>query len=134
MAAAGGAVVALAAGVLGWTTETVSRGDTSRSDVASDARPAGAVLFQAKGCSSCHEGPDSPARIGGFPSLKDVASFAGTRRAGLSAAAYVAESIREPWAFISPAFRPSGGPTTAMPALAVSDAEVDALVAYLLRS
>jgi hypothetical protein len=49
----------------------------------------------------------------------------------MSAEEYLAESIREPYVFISPAFR-AGGPTTAMPMLDVSDAEVDALVNYLL--
>jgi hypothetical protein len=46
----------------------------------------------------------------------------------------VAESVRTPGAFTSPAFVPIGGPTEAMPLLDVSDAELDALVRYLLGS
>jgi hypothetical protein len=52
----------------------------------------------------------------------------------MSAEDYVAESVRTPGAFISPAFQPIGGPTEAMPLLDVSDAELDALVRYLLGS
>ena len=49
------------------------------------------------------------------------------------AAAYLAESMRRPDAFISPAWR-GGGPTTAMPQLDLTDAEIDALVDYLLAA
>ncbi len=49
----------------------------------------------------------------------------------MSAEDYLTESIQVPNAFISPAFRPNG-PTTSMPTLNVSDAEVEALVSYLL--
>jgi hypothetical protein len=52
----------------------------------------------------------------------------------MSAEDYVGESVRTPGAFISPAFQPIGGPTEAMPLLDVSDAELDALVRYLLGS
>ncbi len=93
----------------------------------------GASLFQAKGCSSCHDGPDTKSLIDGFPNLSDVASFAGSRKPGYTADEYVAESIRSPGEFISPAFQGGIGPTDHMPTLDVSDAEVDALVAYLLH-
>jgi hypothetical protein len=49
----------------------------------------------------------------------------------MSAEEYVAESIRDPGAFIAPGWDTATG-RPAMPDLAVSDAEVDALVAYLL--
>jgi hypothetical protein len=42
--------------------------------------------------------------------------------------------VRTPGAFISPAFEPMGGPTEAMPLLDVSDAELHALVSYLMGS
>ena len=92
----------------------------------------GATLFRTKGCASCHTGPDTTpaARVG--PDLSDAASWAGDRRPGMSAEDYVAESVRAPGAFISPAFRPYGGPTGAMPVLDVADDELDALIAYLL--
>lgn len=94
----------------------------------------GAALLQAKGCATCHDGPDSSAPIGaGFPSLADASAWAGDRRPNLSAVEYLSESIREPWAFMSPEFSPgNSGPTNAMPALELSEAEVSAIVEYLL--
>ena len=50
----------------------------------------------------------------------------------MSAADYLAESMRNPSVFISPAFRGGFGPMTGMPDLNLSDAEIAALVAYLL--
>ncbi len=70
--------------------------------------------------------------MGEFPRSPTASSWAGSRRPGLSAEEYLDESIREPWAFISPEFHASGGPTTAMPELGLSDAERDAVVAFLL--
>jgi mono/diheme cytochrome c family protein len=104
--------------------ETVADGPTT---VVAD----GAQLFRAKGCASCHDGPDSTAQSVDFPSLADAPSWAGDRRTGMSAAAYIAQSIREPGAFISPAWV-GGGPTTAMPQLGLTEAEIDAIVGYLL--
>jgi hypothetical protein len=98
------------------------------------ANLAGAAVFRAKGCASCHDGPDSTALArGAFPSLAEAGSWAGDRRPGMSAEAYLQESIRRPSAFISPAFDPSSAATAAMPTLTMSSAEVDAVVAYLLR-
>jgi mono/diheme cytochrome c family protein len=93
----------------------------------------GAQLFRAKGCATCHDGPDSTAQFVDFPSLADAPSWAGGRRAGMSAAEYIAQSIREPGAFISPAWV-GGGPTTAMPQLGLSEAEIAAVVDYLLTA
>jgi hypothetical protein len=61
-----------------------------------------------------------------------VSSWAGDRVDGLSADAYVEQSMRSPSAFISPEYRPAGGPNDGMPVLQLSDDEIDALVAYLL--
>ena len=127
------AVVALAAAtgaIVGWGT--ASTPDATRA-VAGDAL-SGATLFRTKGCASCHTGPESEAIVGIGPDLSDAGSWAGDRRPGMSADDYVAESVRTPGAFISPAFEPIGGPTEAMPLLEVSDAELDALVSYLLGS
>ena len=76
-------------------------------------------------------GPDSTAVMVDFPSLADAPSWAGERRPGLTAEQYVAESIRSPTAFISPEFRP-GGATDAMPDLHLTEAEIAAVVQYLL--
>ena len=127
VAAAIGAVTLSAAAFIGW--DTVS--STPPSAPESTAALAGAALFQAKGCATCHTGPDSQALFLEFPNLSDAASFAGDRRPGMSADAYLTESIRVPNAFISPAFRPNG-PTANMPTLNLSDPEVEALVSYLL--
>ena len=51
----------------------------------------------------------------------------------MSARAYLTESIDEPGAFISPAFAGGGyGSLPAMPNLALTPDEVDALIDYLL--
>jgi mono/diheme cytochrome c family protein len=126
VAAAIGAVILAAAALVGW--DTVS---TPSSAPASTTALDGAALFQAKGCATCHTGPDSQALFLEFPNLSDAASFAGERRSGMSAEEYLTESIRVPNAFISPAFRPNG-PTANMPTLNLSDAEIEALVSYLL--
>jgi cytochrome c551/c552 len=127
--AAVGAVVLSVASIIGWGSST----STSASGPAVRAELDGAALFRAKGCSTCHNGPDTRAQFDGFPDLSDVASFAGSRVPGMSAEDYVAQSIKEPQAFISPAFHGGVGPTTFMPTLDVSGAEIDALVAYLLH-
>jgi hypothetical protein len=67
-----------------------------------------------------------------FPNLGDAASWAGQRVPGMTAEGYIAQSIRDPLAVISPEFTGGMGPTTGMPALALSDSEVAALVDYLL--
>ncbi len=124
VAAAVGALLAVAGSWIGWRDEG---SEPVRAAHAVD----GATLFQAKGCATCHNGPTSTASMGEFPSLADAASWAGSRRPGMSAEEYLGESIREPWAFRSPEFNASG-PTTAMPELGLSDAERDAVVAFLL--
>lgn len=91
----------------------------------------GATLFAAKGCSTCHAGPDSDPTIGGFPSLVDAGVWAGERRPGLDAAAYLTESMQEPSVFLAPGYR-SNGLVASMPSLALETTEVEALVEYLL--
>jgi cytochrome c551/c552 len=123
LAAAGG-VAALALAAFGWTARS------------SDADPPaldGAALFRSKGCASCHSGPDTSSQLGAeFPNLGDAAAWAGERRPGMDARAYLAESIGEPWAFTAPGFTGRLGPVEAMPALGHTEAEIDALVTYLL--
>jgi cytochrome c551/c552 len=94
----------------------------------------GAALFVDKGCASCHDGPRSTAMVAVGPPLDDARAWAATRVDGQDAAAYLAASMRDPGAFISPAFTGGVGPATAMPRLALSDAEIEALVADLLAS
>jgi mono/diheme cytochrome c family protein len=99
-----------------------------------DGVPEGRQLFHAKGCSGCHAGPESsPDFTIGFPSLAGAPAWAGSRRPGMTDEEYLRESIASPGACISPAFRPGGGPTTGMPQLRLTAAEIDALVGFLLH-
>jgi mono/diheme cytochrome c family protein len=122
---AAAAVVAAALSVLA----TVARPDGGDEVEALD----GASLFQVKGCATCHVGPDTNPVGEVGPSLAAVASWAGERVEGLSGEEYVEQSMRNPSAFISPDYRPTGGPDAGMPVLQLSDDEIDALVEYLLR-
>lgn len=106
-----------------------ARPDAGPDNVALD----GSALFQSKGCATCHSGPSSPALVGAGPSLAGADVWAGDRIDGLSAGEYLAESMRSPSAFISPAYvQGQGGPGGGMPLLQLSEAEIDALVTYLL--
>ena len=96
--------------------------------VGTDSAPAaGALLFQAKGCTGCHSiaGVAESASLG--PELTRVSQIAAERVPGMSAEAYLTQSIRDPWAFTV-----SGFPARMMPVFELSDAEVASIVEYLL--
>jgi cytochrome c oxidase subunit 2 len=122
---------ALAAGLLlaAWASN-------NRADAAPAAPPAGAValvaqgrqLFQSKGCVGCHTAPGLSARVPAGPDLTTLAADAPTRRPPLSAEEHVRLSIREPAGFVRDGFVYG----VEMPRLAVSERELDALVAFLL--
>jgi hypothetical protein len=99
-----------------------------------DATLDGATLFRVKGCSVCHDGPDTLSTYGfqSVPPLVEARTWAGTRRPGVTAAAYLRESVLDPSAFRSPLWRAPDGPLEAMPVLALTGDEVDAIAAYLL--
>ena len=103
-----------------------------RPSEASTAAPDGAALFHVKGCATCHEGPDTATMMGVGPSLAHADDWASIRVEGMSAHDYLAQSMRQPSAFISPAWAGPNGPTTGMPQLQLSDEEVEALVHFLL--
>jgi mono/diheme cytochrome c family protein len=127
--AACAAVCAAIVSIIGWQTETTTSGTTA----AAETLPLdGASLFQSKGCAACHTGPDSASPMG-FLSLVGAADWAADRRPGLGAQQYLAESMRTPSAFISPGFVGPIGGTDAMPDLDLSEAEIDALVSYLMQ-
>lgn len=125
--AATGAAVLAVIGVATWNQPSATTVTGTKHD--------GAQLFLVKGCSSCHDGPDTTASIGaGFPSLANAPTWAADRRANLSAEDYLTESIAAPGVFIAPGFRPGqSGPTTGMPQLRLTSNEIDALVNYLLE-
>ncbi len=126
LVAAGVAVVALGGAAALLLTDDSS--DSSASSPPATAPVDGRALFQLKGCASCHDGPDSRSEIGVGPSLVNAAAWGGTRRAGLSAADYVRESILAPSAFVSPAAE-----SWEMPTLTLTADEVERLVSYLLE-
>ena len=89
----------------------------------------GKSLFYAKGCISCHTkfaAPGSGASVG--PDLTGLAARAADRKPGMSAQAYVRESLQTPSAFSVPGY------SATMPDLGLSDEEVAALSAFLLRT
>lgn len=90
----------------------------------------GHTLFFAKGCVACHRKNGEAGAIGSIgPDLTGLRDRAADRRPGMSAEAYVRESIRTPSAFVAPGY---GGSTFGMPDLGLSDAEIDAVTAFLL--
>ena len=95
---------------------------------ANDPPPAGgALVFQAKGCSACHTvaGVAESGSLG--PELTQVSEVAGERVPGMSAEAYLTQSIRDPQAYTVIGFQPG-----MMPEFELSDAEVESIVAFLL--
>ncbi len=128
MSRTGRAALLIAAVVVVFVVATWGRGDRSTAAIPID----GASLFQAKGCATCHRGPDTRPLFDGYPPLDDAASWAADRRPGMSAADYLAESMAAPDAFSSPAFLGGSGPSSSMPRLRLTSEEIEALVAYLL--
>jgi mono/diheme cytochrome c family protein len=107
-------------------TAIAAAGDTA---IAGDAER-GRSLFYAKGCVTCHTRAGLEARAIGEvgPDLTGLAARAGERRPGMSARAYVAESLRSPSAYVVPGY----GAHARMPDLGLGDAEIASLVAFLL--
>ena len=118
---------ALVAGAAYWAA-TADDGSATSSSGAASPWLEGPSLFRAKGCAGCHTGPGTTSSTGIAPDLVDAAAWAGTRIPGTSAEDYLRQSIVDPQAFTSPA----ADTWWEMPTLALSDAELDALVAYLL--
>ena len=96
----------------------------------------GRAVFRAKGCIFCHSAPGVQALVRGgtAPDLTRLGAMAATRKPGMSAERYVRESIVAPQAFVVPGYSGvSGDPgNPAMPLVPASEAELDALVAFLL--
>ena len=88
-----------------------------------------AIFTGGGGCAACHaiEGISTGA-VG--PNLTYLGTDAATRKSGMSAEAYIEESIRDPEAFVAPGGIP--GIMTAALTSGLSDDEVKALVDFLL--
>jgi mono/diheme cytochrome c family protein len=121
----------IAVAVVGLAATVLSIAAWKPDSAASTLSQEGVDLFLLKGCASCHDGPQTTARVQVAPSLANVAEWAGKRKPGFTATEYLYESIINPPAFISPEFIQTG--PTEMPSLNLTDAEINALVAYLLE-
>ena len=114
-------------------------GSPAPSAPAAGGAAVGQEIFLGKGqCSTCHTIDGVSAGILG-PALDGIAAAAGTRQPGLSAEEYFRESIREPDAFINEGCVTGAGAPCAPGVMAalvtaanLTDAEVDALVAFLM--
>ena len=95
----------------------------------SSATAGGELLFRTKGCAACHSVAAKGIRayVPAGPDLSAATDFV-SRRPGLGAYEYIAQSVRAPQAFLAP------GATgmTAMPDLGLSDTEIDAIARFLL--
>ncbi len=89
----------------------------------------GRTLFYAKGCAGCHKKAGEQNSFSVGPDLTGLVDRAGLRKPGMSADAYVRESIKTPSAFVVPGF---GNATFGMPDLGLSDGEIDDVAAFLL--
>ena len=93
-----------------------------------DAKRGQALFTGAATCSACHDVASGTTLVG--PSLKGIASRAGSRKPGMSASDYIHESIMTPNAFIVPGFSPGIMPQTF--AQTLSAPQINDLIAYLL--
>jgi len=85
------------------------------------------------GCLLCHRITEQGNTRG--PDLRGVGGRAATRRPGMSAEAYLTESLRDPGAYVVPEFATAGGasimPAADVPPADLSPTEFKALVAFL---
>lgn len=111
-------------------TETVGASAAPMPVLQTSSGASGELLFRTKGCAGCHSVTAKGIRayISGPPDLSRAADDFGTRRPGLSAADYIAQSIREPRVFLAP----GDAGTFEMPTLGLSDAEIGAIARFLL--
>ncbi len=111
------------------TSVTASTSDATTSADLSPAAERGASLFALKGCIGCHMHSAFPkARMQIGPDLTGLADRAGSRVAGLDAAAYIRQSLREPGVYRATSS------TAVMPDLGLTDEQIESLTAFLLTS
>jgi len=85
----------------------------------------GRGIYEGKGiCFTCH------ANTSRYPDLQGVATRAASRKPGVSAIDYLAESLYEPEAFIVEGFSP-GMPEANKPPIGLTDPEILSVIAYL---
>jgi mono/diheme cytochrome c family protein len=123
-------LLALATATIATLAPTPGAGVATSSGPSDPLVERGEMLFYAKGCATCH-GIAGISQGVGAPDLTSIDTVAGSRRPGLSAEAYIRESLLVPGAFIAPGWGGTGV-IAAMPDLGLSEAEVNALTAFLL--
>ncbi len=118
------ATVVTAAAFAKWIADQQPKGGTAGGGSGGGSAD-GAALFESQGCSGCHAftKAGSDAEIG--PNLDNLAADA--KKDGKDPAEYVAESIRDPAAYVVPGFQAGTMPTFD----SLSADEVAALVQYL---
>ncbi len=90
---------------------------------------AGKTFFASSVCPSCHALTGVPSAVGQIGSKLDgIGTAAATRKPGMSAEAYIKESIDNPQAFIAPGY----SAPSPMPANQATGKDLDNLIAYLL--
>ncbi|MBI5712471.1 MAG: c-type cytochrome, partial [Chloroflexi bacterium] len=119
-----------------WSEQTpIARGAPNAQ---STPDPTTIAAFTKAGCVGCHTIPGVPNAVGLVgPNLSKIGAEAAGRKSGVSAEAYIRESILTPEAFTAPACPPSNGacPSGVMPpnfSERLSAKEIDLIVANLL--
>ncbi len=134
-------LLALACGGAAATTVPPSVTDTpippTETDPPTPVPPNGedgeAIFTGSGGCAACHTIEGVTAGLVG-PDLTHIGTDAGTRKPGVSAEAYIEESIRKPEVFVAEGVeRATPGLMTAALTAKLTDGQVDALVEFLLK-
>ena len=119
----------------GGTTTTPPATTTTTDSGGSDLVTQGRNIYTGKGlCTTCHANENIPGAVLELgPDHTNIATEAEGREAGLSVEEYLRRSITEPSAFTTPGWEESAElMESTLVAVDLTDADVDALVAFLL--
>jgi mono/diheme cytochrome c family protein len=116
-------------------TTTTTPAATAPADTSGDLVAQGRTIYTGKGlCTTCHANQNIPGAVLELgPDHTNIATEAEGREAGLSVEEYLRRSITEPSAFTTPGWEESAElMESTLAAVELTDADVDALVAFLL--
>ena len=119
----------------GTTTTTPAATTPTDSSGGTDLVAQGKAIYTGKGlCTTCHANENIPGAVLELgPDHTNIATEAEGREAGLSVEEYLRRSITEPSAFTTPGWEESAElMESTLAAVELTDADVDALVAFLL--
>lgn len=119
----------------GGTTTTTPAPAATTTDSGGDLVAQGKAIYTGKGlCTTCHANQNIPGAVLELgPDHTNIATEAEGREAGLSVEEYLRRSITEPSAFTTPGWEESAElMESTLVAVDLTDADVDALVAFLL--